>query len=56
VVKLFGAKLRCAKCIGLYLVPVVCFKSLYSKLIGSVRRERKYAETGGDQAFLVVVP
>ena len=24
MIKLYGAKLRCAKCLGLYLVPVGC--------------------------------
>ena len=42
--------------IGLYLVSFGCFMSIYSKLIGWVIEGNKYATTGGDQAFLMVVP
>ena len=56
MINLFGAKLKCAKLLELYLVTFGCFISLYSKLIGWVIEGRKYAAVGGDRAFLVVVP
>ena len=41
MIKLFGAKLRCAKGFGLYWFYLGGFISLYSKLIGSVMEGRK---------------
>jgi len=37
VIKLFGAKLRCANCSAIYLVHLVAFISFYSKFIGGGR-------------------
>jgi hypothetical protein len=51
VIKLFGAKFKCAKLLGLNLVSFECFISLYSKLICWVMEGRKYATAGGDQAY-----
>ena len=34
MIKLIGAKFKCAKLLWLYLVSFGCFISLYSKLIG----------------------
>ena len=55
MINLFGAKLKCAKLLELYLVTFGCFISLYSKLIGWVIEGMIYAAAGGDQVFLVVV-
>ena len=52
MIKLFGAKLKCAKWLGLYLVLFECYISLYSKLICWVIEGRKYAAAGCDQASL----
>jgi hypothetical protein len=53
VIKVVGAKFKCAKLLGfIWFIWVI---SSYSKLIVWVVEGRKYAVVGGDQAFLLVV-
>jgi hypothetical protein len=56
VIKLFGAKLKCAKRKGYVCIHLVAFVISYSKFIGWEIEGRKYAAAGGDQVFLMTVP
>jgi len=54
MIKLFGARLKCAKWQDYVLVHLVASVNSYSKLIVWEIEGREYAAAGGDRTFIVV--